>query len=334
MRSVIKQFLVLCLVGFSWNSALGADATPTKLRVAYSGVGAGTVMIWIAKDAKLFAKYGLEVEEFYIDSPARGGVQSLIGADLFLSSGNVLVSLQAVANGADLVFLGAHGTRENYKFGMASNISEIGELKGKKIGVSGLGGKSDLIARIALRRAGLDPVRDVEMVSIGYSPQRAAALSRNLIQACPLIAPIAFEMKRLGMNVIDLGEIRIVNELLMTTRVFATRQPTALKRFFKAYLSAIHHFLTQRTDSQRIMQEHVTLTEGASLAEMYQTLAAHLEPVPLPNGEAIQALIDATIAMDQKAKTLKASEIFDLRFLDDLQKIGFVETLYSEKIKL
>ena len=147
MRSSIKQIftitisltLVSLLLGLS---PLSADSEPTKLRIAYSGVGAGTVMLWIAKDAKLFAKHGLEVEEVYIDSPERGGVQSLLGADLFLSSGSGLVSLQAVANGADIVFIGAHSTRENYKFGMASDISEIGQLKGKKIGVSGLGGKS------------------------------------------------------------------------------------------------------------------------------------------------------------------------------------------------
>jgi len=82
--------------------------------------------------------------------------------------------------------------------GVSSDISDVKELKGRKIGISGIGERSDLLTRVILRRAGLDPLKDVEMVPVGLSPNRVAALSKNIIQGAPLTPEIADRAKQLG----------------------------------------------------------------------------------------------------------------------------------------
>lgn len=315
-------------------SAAAAAEPGRPLRVAFAGFGVGAVVTWIARDTDLFAKYGLDARPVYIDGAAAGGVQSLLGADILVVSQDVMAPLQAVSEGADLVFVGAHASAEHYRFGVASYVDDLVQLKGKKVGVSGLGRKSDLVARVALRRAGLDPVEDVEMVPIGYSPQRAAALYRNVVQGAPLAPQVAAEAQRAGIKVIEIGEVNLVTDLLVTTRDFAHRNPNRLRRFLMAYVNGVQHFLTERADSMRIMEKYVALARGTSLEGTYGSLARGLDPLPLPRSEAVQALIDAVSVIDSRARELRPGHVLELELLKRLQKTGFVKGLYSEKVKL
>ncbi len=312
---------------------LGAEAR-APVRIGLTGFGVGTVITWVANDTDLFAKYGVDVEAVYIEGAAAGGVQSLLGIDILVSSQGVLPPLEAVSNGADLVFFGGHGSTENYRFGVASYVDHLAQLKGKKVGVSGLGRKSDLIARVLLRRAGLDPVEDVEMVPIGFSPDRAVAVFRNVVQGAPLVPHVAAQAQQAGIKVLDVGEVHLVTDLLVTTRSFAEGRPNVLRRFLMAYLNGVQHFLTQRADSMRIMKKYVTLAEGTSLPTAYRSLANRLDPLPLPRAEGVQALIDAVSVTDSRARKLMPHRLLELEALKRLQQAGFIKGLYSEKIEL
>jgi ABC-type nitrate/sulfonate/bicarbonate transport system substrate-binding protein len=115
--------------------------------------------------------------------------------------------------------------------GVATGVSSVKELKGKKVGVSALGARSDLIARVILRRAGLDPARDVELVAAGLAPARALALSKNLVQGVPLNQVVAAEAQKLGIKILELKSVPVVTDLLMTTRSFIKREEDTVRRF-------------------------------------------------------------------------------------------------------
>ncbi len=305
-----------------------------RVRVAFAGFGAATVVTWIARDTELFAKYGLDIDPVYIDGAAAGGVQSLLGVDILVASEDVMPTLEAISGGADLVFVGGHASPENYRFGVASYVDDLAQLKGKKVGVSNLGRKSDLIARILLRRAGLNPVDDVEMVPIGFSPQRAAALYRNVVQGAPLVPNVAAQVRQWGVKVLDLGQVHLTTDLLVTSRSFAEGRPHELRRFLMAYLNGIQHFLAERADTMRIIDKYVTMARGATLPATYNALAQRLEPLPVPRMEGVQALIDAVAVTDARARRLDPQRFLELDALKRLDKGGFVKGLYAEKIKL
>jgi ABC-type nitrate/sulfonate/bicarbonate transport system substrate-binding protein len=315
------------------SSAIGEQKLK-KLRLAYDGVGVATTVAWVGNQAGLFKQQKVEVEEIFIQDPSIGGIQALLGVDIFFGSGNPVIAMQPIIGGQDIVFLGSHVDRTHYRFGVSSDIESIKQLKGKKVGMSRLGGRSDLIARVVLRRAGIDPVQEVEMVTIGYSPARAAALAKNFIQGAPLSPNVASEAEKLGLKVLDVKEVPIISSLLMTTRSNIKRDYESFRRFMKGYVTSIHYFLTHPSESIRIIGEHVSVADPAALETMYASYAAQLEPWPVPNPEAVQAIIDAATEIDRKARKLKADDLFDLRFLDELKAIGFIENLYAEKVKL
>ncbi len=325
--------LALATLALCAEPIWAADAAK-KIRLAYAGWELGTAVAYIGVDSGLFKKHGLVIEELPIRDTLSAGVQSLIGVDLLIGFGNPLALLQPVAAGADVTVVGAHVSFDQYGMGVATGLSSIKELKGKRVGVSALGARSDLIARVILRRAGLDPAKDVELVAAGLAPARALALSKNLVQGVPLNQEVAAEALKLGIKILELKSVPVVTDLLMTTRSYIKREEETVRRFMKGYADAIHHFVSRRDDSLAILKKYFPNNQGLTVDAMYDNFSAQLRPLPELNGEALQALVDVGAAMEKPPKALKPADISEPRFLDELKNSKFLKDLYTEKISL
>jgi hypothetical protein len=99
-------------------------------------------------------------------------------------------------------------------------------------------------------------------------------------------------------------------------------------------VEAIHFYLTRRADSIAIIKKYFNGSNPAALDSMYEAFASQLNPLPLPDKEATQAMIDTVAVVDPKSKNLKPGDLFEPRFLDELKANGFMEKLYAEKVSL
>lgn len=332
-RRVIGLSLAWAVLALCAAPLWAADAAK-KIRLAYAGWELGTAVAYIGVDSGLFKKHGLLIEELPIRDTLSAGVQSLIGVDFLIGFGNPMAILQPVAAGADVAVVGAHVSFDQYGMGVTGGISSIKELKGKRIGVSALGARSDLVARVILRRAGLDPAKDVELVAAGLAPARTLALSKNLVQGVPLNQVVASEAQKLGIKILELKTVPVVTDLLMTTRSFIKREEETVRRFMRGYADAIHHFVSRREDSLAILKKYFPHNQGLTVDAMYDNFSAQLRPLPDLNGEALQALVDVGAAMEKPAKVLTPSDISETRFLDELKNSKFLKDLYTEKVSL
>src|SRR3954471_23992611 len=170
MRSLYK--LVALLLGILLWSGAAYAAEAKKVRLAYVGWEVGAAVSYVGIDGGIFKQNGVDVEEVFVRDPLSGGVQSLIGADMMVGFGNPLALVQPVLTGADVVAIGSHVSVQPYGMAVAPSIGSLSDLKGKRVGVSELGGRSDLVLRVILRRAGLDPVNGVDIVGAGLAPNR------------------------------------------------------------------------------------------------------------------------------------------------------------------
>jgi NitT/TauT family transport system substrate-binding protein len=321
-----------CLL-FWCGSGKAADS-PKKLRLAYAEWGIGSAVAYVGIDGGIFKKFKIDVEEMLFKDALAGGVNSLVGADILLGFGNPLIIMQPILGGADLVFLGSHVSTEKFGMCVTANISSLKDLKGKKIGVSSLGEKSDLAARIILRRAGLNPGKDLKFVVAGFSADRALAIVNNEIQATPLNIDRSAQARQLGLKVLEVKEVPIVDSLLITTKSFVKRDEELARRFVKAYVTAIHFYLTHRNESLSIIKKYFSRTDPKALELMYETYASQLEKLPLFNRESLEAMIDAAGVVDSRASSLKVSDIIDSHFLEELKSGGYINQLYREKVEL
>ena len=334
IRFWLARVVYACVAGLLSLASASAAESPRKIRLAYAGWEIGTAVSSIGVDGGLFKKNGVEIDELPIRDTLSAGVQSLIGVDVLIGFGNPLAVLQPVANGAGITVIGSHVSFDQYGMGVNSSISALKELKGKKVGVSALGARSDLVARVMLRRAGLDPSRDVEMVAAGLAPARAMALTKNLVQGVPLNQEVAGQAQKLGIKVLEIKAVPVMTDLLLTTRTFIKAEEEMVRRFMKGYAAAIQFFVSKRSDSLAILKKYFPGTQGISVDAMYDAFSAQLRPLPELNNEAIQAFVDVGAQVDERTKNLKPSDIIEPKFFDELKGSQFLKDLYTEKVSL
>jgi NitT/TauT family transport system substrate-binding protein len=322
------------LFAFSISAPAFAAAAPRKIRLAYAGWELGTAVAYIGVDAGLFKKQDLEIEEIPIRDTMSAGIQALLGIDMLIGSGSPLAVLQPVISGADITIIGSHIRLDQYGMAVASSISAVKDLKGKKVAVASLGSRSDLIARVILRRAGLDPVKDVEVVAAGLSPARALAISKNLVQGAPLSEDVASEAKKMGIKMLDLKAVPVLTDLLVTTRSFIKRDEDTVRRFMKGYAAAINHLVTRRDESLAIIKKYFPNSQSGSVEAMYDSFSSQLRPLPELNSESLQALVDVGAVVDQRTRSIKPADVTDSRFLEELKNSQFLKDLYTEKVSL
>ena len=166
-------------------------AQQTKVAIGYSGISADQLVIWVARDAGIFAKNHLDVQAVYF-SGGTISVTAMIAGDtpLIQASGPGIVS--AGLAGAEPVYVVGGITTLDYWLMTQPEIKTAEQLKGGTVAVARFGGAADFVARYALPRLGLTPGKDVTIVQTGSTPERLAALEARRVSASTLVPPAMF----------------------------------------------------------------------------------------------------------------------------------------------
>ncbi len=166
MKRRFLFFLILFLIGLAHPSqpVFAADSKPTrKVRMAFTSLSGSMITPWMAREAGIFAKHGLEVEVIATPSGVEGMNALIAGEVHFLQiAGGTTVS--AALSGADVIILGTTIDTFVQNLMVRPEIEKPEQLKGKALGISRFGTSIDTGARVALRHFGLVPEKDVAIV--------------------------------------------------------------------------------------------------------------------------------------------------------------------------
>ena len=152
-----------------------ASAQLIKMTVGYGAIAAGQLPAWMAKESGVFAKNGLDVQLvlFKGSTPA---VMALLSRETPIGQVTGPPIVTAALRGADTVMIAGGAVIADYWLMSQPEIKTGEQLKGGTIAVSTFGGQADFMARIALKRLGLTPAKDVALVQIGIPQDRLTAL--------------------------------------------------------------------------------------------------------------------------------------------------------------
>lgn len=161
MKTVI---LALCLSLPLWSA--NGFAQLAKLTVSYSSIAAANLPLWLAKDAGLFAKNGLDVQLVYI----RGGttvMMTLLSMETPISQTGGTSIVSANLRGADVVMIAGGNASTDWWLLSRPEIKTGEQLRGGAVGIAVFGGSSEIFARLALKKLGLTAMKDVALLQMG-----------------------------------------------------------------------------------------------------------------------------------------------------------------------
>ncbi len=141
---------------------------------------AGPVIVALEKG--FFRQEGVNVEFI----PFRGGpdlLKAVLSGDVLIGatgSTDILVFREA---GSPIKMIATHTEGNHFTLNVAPDVSAVGDLKGKAIGITRAGSSTWVFARMMAKQQGWDPEREVKIVALGALDAQVAALSRKEIAA-------------------------------------------------------------------------------------------------------------------------------------------------------
>jgi NitT/TauT family transport system substrate-binding protein len=334
MKTRLILFLIISLVTIDLIQHRSYAADPPglrKVRMAFTSLSAVMMPPWLAREAGVFNKHGLEVEVIATPTGIEGMNALIAGEVQFLQiSGGTTAS--AALGGADVIIVGTTLDTLVQNLMARPEIEKAEQLRGKSLGITRFGTSIDVGARIALRHFGLVPEKDVAIVQVGGMESMVAALQGNRIQAGILSYPAITQAKKLGHHVLlDIASLGLPYAFTgMTTRMRTIREdPDLVRRYMMAQVEAIARAKRDRNLAMTVMGKYLRTTNPASLSEAYEIdVQKYMLKVPLTTVDAVKSVLEDLATRNPKAKDADPRRFFDDSFVRQMQSSGFIDALY------
>jgi ABC-type nitrate/sulfonate/bicarbonate transport system substrate-binding protein len=328
-RQFSGKFLSFCVaaaVFLSLWTVQGPSAAADKVRVAYTSPGPTQGVLWVADVGRTFEKNQLSAEIIY----TRAAIESLVAGEIEFGQMTGALMSSARLQGADPVMIAGVQDILDDRLVARSNIKAMEDLRGKRIGIFRFGSASHLRMVTVLPRYGLSE-RDVTFLQIGDTPARLVALFGGSIDATLASPPDHLQALQAGMKLLlNLRELNVPYQgtgLVTTQRLLAKRRDVA-RRFVKAYVEAIHLVKTDPGVSKRAFAKYRQTKDEKQLEDAYQTLREVVKPKPYPSVEGFKTIIKDASDKIPAAKSANPRDFIDTSLLEELDKAGFIDTLY------
>jgi ABC-type nitrate/sulfonate/bicarbonate transport system substrate-binding protein len=324
--------LALCFAFIVISAAAARGQTLPKVRAAYTSIGIQFDPVYIMKELDLPRKYGLDAEVLFVPVSSRAIQAALAGEIQFITSGGV-ANINANVTGADFVGLTATLNTFVFKILASPELKKPEQLRGKKVGISRLGGASDFSIRYALTHWGLVPDKDVALIQVGGEPEEVMALQNKAVDAVILSEPFATVATRAGAIVLaDLSQLGVPYTMhgFGVRKSYIRANRDVVIRFMKAYLEGIYVFKTNKDVALNVLKKYTRLDDLSLVQVSYDEMSQRLiRRVPHPDREGIQTIIDQLAKTRPQMKNLNPGDFIDPSILKEIEDSGFVKKLYG-----
>jgi NitT/TauT family transport system substrate-binding protein len=310
-----------------------ASLAQEKIRLSHSALETSNAVWFLAQDLGIYRKYGVDAELLFIPSTTTS-LTSLLAGDVHIAnvSGGAIAS--AVLAGAQTAIVACYLNSLPYELVVNETIKSAEDLKGKSIGISRLGSASDVAARALLRNLGLEPDKQVPIMQVGGSSERAAAFRAGRIAGFPSPPGIIHLTKGMPFRIlISTADFKQRFEFpyicAATTRNYLARQKETVKRVIMAHIEAVHFVKTRKSESKKIMAKYARTNNEDYLEAAYTASAKLYDVVPLVTRPGVEVQIKEATGRKPGAQ-LRFDDMVDESIVRELDKSGFIEKIYKK----
>ena len=246
-------------------------------------------------------------------------------ATLSFSAFATIVSKDAVPGGLTIV-------SDNYQDGHAGNatntfvvldespIKTVADLKGRKIGINAFASAVDLDLRVVLKKNGIDPKRDVQIVEVAF-PNMGAAIREKRVDCGILVIPfLPIETQKGGLRALftggdAFGASSVIFQVV--TNTFLKSNPDAVRAYLADYVAGLAWYYDPANRSKAIeIVSDFTKSPKPVLDSYFATDRDYYrDPNGCVSAASIQKPIDAMVEEKLLDTKVDAAKYLNLSFL-------------------
>lgn len=292
----------------------------TKLAVVYGSINGDDLPVWVTKEAGIFERNGLDVD-LQLASSSSAAIAALISGSVQITQTGGSDAVSATAGGADVIVVAITSPVYSYVFEVPAEIKTVEDLRGKKVGVSSFGSSSDIGVRVALRKVGLDPDKDVAIVAVGDVPTRTAAMKNGAIQGTVVNPPETISLEAQGFHpLLDLAALKLpaVLQTSIVQRSYATANHDVIQRYVDSLMLGIARIRQDKAFTVGVLKKYFKSDDDKAMSATYDFFMSEVIAVqPYPRPELFVDSIAELAKRNEKVRGFDAAKIVDLSFVQN-----------------
>lgn len=323
------QTLILLLSTLLLAIAARSVNAEDRLNFAYISPNAGSSsVLWIAKDAGIFKKHGLDVNVIYIEGTPKA-LMSLFAGELQVVAGTGPAVASARVRGADASMIMGFEVYLPYYLIATPAIKSVEDLKGKVGANHSAATSADFAMRLGLRNIGVDPERDVSLRVVGATNLRMLMMQQGQAQFTVISTTEREEAEKLGFKIlVDLASKKIPypHSGVITSQKILKEKHDAMLRFGRASVEAIHYFKNNKPQSLAILKKYAK-TDLSTLDSAYAYLKNAIPDMPYPTLEGMKTILAEMGRTRPEVLKYDAATMVDTTIIKTIDEEGFLKKL-------
>src|SRR5262245_18574601 len=307
-------------------SLVGPAFAVDNFRVAYPSMNPSVFSLLIAQKEGYFKEEAINLELLSI----RGEIAirtTLAGeVDFFTNAGSALA---AAVRGVRVRLVTVFQDKPTWDLIAQPEIKSIAQLRGKNVAVMSPEGSLAVVAREMLRKNGLDPGKDVNLVTMGGDEVRFPALQTKSIQATLFNTAMSIKAQKEGYS--KLGNASEYTNLieggLATTQDKIKQSPDKISRFVRGALKGLNYYVTKREPAIKYMMDGLRMKDRELVSLIYDLQAPLVRREGYSDDKVLQSMIEDMKRTTKVQRDIKVADIFDLSFVkkanEDLKSSGW-----------
>ena len=321
--------LILRIAFFNVISMIGltAQVEAARIRVAIPSTTHAVLAFTTTRDKGYYREEGLDVELILMSAPIAS--RALLGGDVEVATVGG-AGLPPVLSGAPLRFVFTTYSRPMFWLFGKPEIRSVKELKGKKVGVSGIGSGPDSLLREALRRNGLEGGRDVLILSLGVMPTIYSGLQAGIVDAAMLSPPFTFRAEENGFREVIAFTKQDLVELqgsILVKEAFLQSDPATLEKFIRATSKGFLYIKQNRAGTIPILGRYLQVNADLAAKAYDQVVRPAMTQDGTLNEELQKKAVEHVLKRLDVKEPPALSRIFDFsltrKVATDLQTKGW-----------
>jgi hypothetical protein len=208
-------------------------------------------------------------------------------------------------------------------------ITQLGQLNGKRVGVLTETGQTSVAARITIEKAGAAAI----YVPLIKFDRIYAALAAGDIDAGALPIDLRFPGEvRYGWNAFPIHEFGTPSIFASTRKLIASDR-ALVTTVMQGFVETIHLFKTRPDIVVPLLQRYLNIADREAAERLYALHVPVFQKSPRPSFPGMQTLRELLVAKYPAASSLKESDIADSSFIDEFERSGFIDRLYADDTK-
>ena len=322
-RRVTSLVLISLIVSLF---AVEPSRAAENVRVAYPSMNTSVFCLIIAQKEGYLKEEGIDAQLLSI----RGEIAirtTLAGeVDFFTNAGSALA---AAVRSVPVKIVTVFQDKPGWDLIAQPDIKSVAQLRGKNIAIMSPEGSLAVVAREILRKNGMDPAKDVNLVVMGGDEVRFPALQTKSIQATLFNSGMSLKAQKEGFTKLAAASdySNLIEGGLATSNDRIKQNPEKIFRFIRASLKGLNFFVSNREPAIKYMTEALRLKDRELINAIYDIQSKLVLRDGFTDDKVLQSMIDEMKKTTKVQREIKVSDVFDLTFVkkanDELKNRGW-----------